>query len=381
MSSKSISAVGELAGFEFRTANLYLTEHFYEELGFIKEYDVDTDTNPAIGFRSVYFRDQRYEGDVVDNETVFFVFTYDKSKAEIQCNGNAIPTRDTFKVVVHVRDMTSAIQHIERMEEHCGCWIQENPLRVTENILTAVAVDPNGLRLQLVQLSGTGLYEDEDETKKGGRALPERIFNRNWEVKFGDLHIQHSRPAALATLIERIFSSQIDDAKSEGGRSSSQGSENGNNAPPVRNGLRITDREEYPTAMAELIWVGSVSRLKAPCLCLYSREQRSTQFTSLAAVGDGLESTTAVNDLFLGTLFCVQDLDMVQKLSDIHANSNSIHGDLGRFDIQQEKYTKQLQLSYLPVDDIDTRFKVFTREQFEFPLEKRDEDSKEVRFE
>ena len=87
---------------------------------------------------------------------------------------------------------------IERMEEHCGCWIQENPLRVTENILTAVAVDPNGLRLQLVQLSGTGLYEDEDETKKGGRALPERIFNRNWEVKFGDLHIQHSRPAALA---------------------------------------------------------------------------------------------------------------------------------------------------------------------------------------
>ena len=72
---------------------------------------------------------------------------------------------------------------------------------------------------------------------------------------------------------------------------------------------------------------------------------------------------------------------MVQKLSDIHANSNSIHGDLGRFDIQQEKYTKQLQLSYLPVDDIDTRFKVFTREQFEFPLEKRDEDSKEVRFE
>ena len=124
--------------------------------------------------------------------------------------------------------------------------------------------------------------------------------------------------------------------------------------------------------MAELIWLGSVSRLNAPSLCLYSREQRSTQFTSLAAVGDDLEGTTSIDNLFSGAMVCVKDLDLVQKISDIHANSNSVHGDLGRFETQREKQRRQIQFTYRPLDDIDVRINLFTREQFESPLQKHD---------
>ena len=55
-----------------------------------------------------------------------------------------------------------------------------------------------------------------------------------------------------------------------------------------KTGIYIVDREEFPTASTELIWLGSHGRSISSSLCLYSHTRQSADITTL-----GKASTTA----------------------------------------------------------------------------------------
>lgn len=140
---KAINNVGQCRGFQFNTLNLEVTSVFYERLGFIKEYDFDVEP----GFQVAWFRDNRFKEDTVDDETSFIGFSWDKS-LDVQVSGLASPSEDIMKLVVHVRDIKETIECISELTPSCGCWVHDQPTRVQDNLVTAIAIDPNGIRIR-----------------------------------------------------------------------------------------------------------------------------------------------------------------------------------------------------------------------------------------
>jgi hypothetical protein len=340
---KAISNVGQCRGFQFNTLNLEVTSVFYERLGFIKEYDFHVEP----GFQVAWFRDNRFEEDAVDDETSFIGFSWDKS-LDVQVNGLANPSEDIMKLVVHVRDMKEAIQCISELTPSCGCWVHDQPTRVQDNLVTAIAIDPNGIRIQLVQVTGPGVHLEEEDIHHN---VSQRLLNRQWLVKFGDFYLQQSRPKPLTVLLEKLFSTVVDATNSDG--KENEADDDNCSSKTYRDGIQILDREEFPTAMTEFIWLGSQSRYRSPALCVYSRDQRST-YTSLAAIGESNEEVSA-NTLFAGVLVFVKDFSIMEKMMEIYSNSNSLHGDLGRFESIETNNKGMKLYHYLPRSKLDLK--------------------------
>ena len=87
-----------LRGFEFSILYYEETKIFYQKLGFIVHREVEEKTT-----KSIWFRDQRFEPDVVDDRTSFFVFTWNKDDSVLQVMDKALPRDDGFMLTIRCK--------------------------------------------------------------------------------------------------------------------------------------------------------------------------------------------------------------------------------------------------------------------------------------
>ena len=149
-----------LRGFEFSILYYEETKIFYQKLGFIVHREVEEKTT-----KSIWFRDQRFEPDVVDDRTSFFVFTWNKDDSVLQVMDKALPRDEGFMLTIHTRNILSDFDDINSMQDELGCHVETQPMAIVDkDILIGTVIDPNGMSLQFVQFANNRFYVEEDES-------------------------------------------------------------------------------------------------------------------------------------------------------------------------------------------------------------------------
>ena len=250
-----------LRGFEFSILYYEETKIFYQKLGFIVHREVEEKTT-----KSIWFRDQRFEPDVVDDRTSFFVFTWNKDDSVLQVMDKALPRDEGFMLTIHTRNILSDFDDINSMQDELGCHVETQPMAIVDkDILIGTVIDPNGMSLQFVQFANNRFYVEEDES------VNNKGSNLAFNIKFGDVYIVVEFPERSAKFIEKIFSSREEQQHPVTTTTKNNNVYNGNNDRDAldqlvssttindvnkrKNGIYIVDREEFPTASTELIWL------------------------------------------------------------------------------------------------------------------------------
>jgi hypothetical protein len=379
-----------LIGFEIATSYYEETKTFYKKLGFIVHKEVEDKTT-----KSIWLRDQRFEPDIVDERTSFFVFTWKKEDAALQVLDNALPRDVGFMLTIHTNNILGDFEDVNNMKMELGCWVENQPVDVVDkDILVGTVIDPNGMTLQFIQFSNKRFYVEEDVGNDKNTHL-------GWDIKFGDLHVQVDQPERTGRFLEKVFSSTEDrhhlfpsTLKNEQSSTKSSNAQNINDSldglvssTPIqkveqakREGIYIVDREDFPTAATEFVWCGSCSRSISSSLCLYSRRRRSADIVSLAKTST-ITSKEEKKHLLIGCLISVNDLSTFTKMIDVHSMAG---GDVSRL-LEVKKIVTSIEMNndrktfvYHPKGKIPLKLKLFTSPMNESQVETKDEQSKEV---
>ena len=376
-----------LRGFEFSILYYEETKIFYQKLGFIVHREVEEKTT-----KSIWFRDQRFEPDVVDDRTSFFVFTWNKDDSVLQVMDKALPRDEGFMLTIHTRNILSDFDDINSMQDELGCHVETQPMAIVDkDILIGTVIDPNGMSLQFVQFANNRFYVEEDES------VNNKGSNLAFNIKFGDVYIVVEFPERSAKFIEKIFSSREEQQHPVTTTAKNNNVYNGNSDRDAsdklvssttindvnkrKTGIYIVDREEFPTASAELIWLGSHGRSISSSLCLYSHTRRSADITSLGKAST-ITSKEEKNHLLIGCLISVNDLHTFTKMIDVHSMKGS---DVSRL-LEEKQIVTSIDMSndnkiftYFPLGKIPLKLKLYipTVDELILPQAKDDDDEEE----
>ena len=345
-----------LTGFEFRISYYDETLEFYQKLGFVIHKEIEDATK-----KSVWFRNQH---DQMDENSSFFVFTWNKSDNVLQVMEKAEVCDEGLLLTICTRNIVNDFDQISDMQG-TGCWIQHQPMTVVDKeILAGTVIDPNGLTLQFNQFANETFYADQDDSSTSDGS---GLHARAWSIKFGDVYVLSEHPERTSNFIERIFSTR----KDAGGVVQDQ---SGNSKADVldelvskstveqrkRRGIYIVDREEFPTAGTELLWCGSDKRSIASALCLYSHNRRSADISSLGKAST-ISSKEEDKHLLIGCLVSVHDLQLFSKMIDMH---NTTGSDVSRLIEERQKVSSvdmknnSKVFAYHPIGKIPLKLKL-----------------------
>lgn len=177
-------------------------------------------------------------------------------------------TTSRIKLVFYVRDMRSALLSVERSAT--GSWVFSLPQRHA-SVLIAVVVDPNGILVELVEMSDSLLKVPPQflsEFDKVSRQNENHHSNQG-PVRFGYATIRS--PAALehARYYEALFRPRLDTRKGQ-----RLARKNRSSMAQQTQGIHIVDKEDFPELLASFVWIGSGPRSHCSTVCFVHKIER-----------------------------------------------------------------------------------------------------------
>jgi len=161
--------------------------------------------------------------------------------------------------VFYVQNIHDIILSVKNSDT--GAWVYSLPQRHSD-VSIALVVDPNGIMIQLVQLSDVHLQL----VGPNGRAVENFTF-QGLATKLGYASINSRNATEQAKFYQSLFKDtlEFEDLPQ---------SSSGTREQSTRKGLRIVDKEAFPELMANYVWLGNAPRSRSATLCFWNKVER-----------------------------------------------------------------------------------------------------------